>query len=1094
MPPSPTTPGPPNAALPRDPTGSHLSDADWLAWARRAESPVALGRLGSYELLSEIGHGAQGTVYKARQPGTKREVVIKRLAAGSFATASMRARFEREIEALGVLRHPNIVTAHAAELVDGQPILVLEWVDGQPMDRWAAAGPEGRRDVREILATFALACDAVAHAHQHAVIHRDLKPSNIFVDAVDQPHVLDFGLATWTRDAARTTLAAPSEAHGFLGTPAYASPEQIGGGHAELDTRTDIFSLGVILYELLTGEWPFAAPDRHAPGPLLADVFDAVRRVEPRRPSSLRPELGTELDAILLKAIAKVPGERYQSADALAGDLRRFLAGEPVLAHPLTTGYELRKLVRRHRVAFGGGALLAGLVLAFAIVATVFTLRLSQRQRELLAAQQSERAQRVAAEMNAYTAALAGAEAALQAGNVNAGRLSLDQAPERLRNWEWYHYWGALDRSLSQFKLPSTAFGLAISADGRHLAAACRDGQVRVWDTNSWTTVASLPARTGEGVQVAFSPRADLLAYGVAEHGVRVWDLHSMSELASASGHAAPVTGVVFSPDGSRLATASADRTIRIWRVPPDVACTMMAPANDPSPPASLELERTLSGPEGAVTTVAFGPDGSRLASAAGDRTVILWDANTGQIVGTLRGHSSTVTAVQFSPNGEQLVSAAYDGLVKVWQVEDGRELLSVHGHDALVSAVAYSPDGTRIASAAWDKTIRVWDTHSGDPVARWLGHTDNVTAVIFSRDGRQLFTAAADETVRVWPTEDVSVLTARNSSARANGFAGPPDLSWLAVAYGSGEGAFGRIVLWDPRAGRAVATLHENTHVHARGQRLELGAIAASPDGRWLAAESGAGTILCWSTARWNDRVGGNTPALEWDAIAEAAVLRTPDAAEGVNAALYATCMSFVPDGVRLVSGHHDGALRVWSVDEATLLRSVEFGQGPIVAVLCVPPTRQILVATRDGGIVVLDAETPSVVRTLDPPTATPRALACSSDGQRLAIGLNDAGIELWDTAGWTRAATLRSHSAAVRCLAFSPDGSRLVSGSDDRTLKLWDVPTGREVATFHGHGYLISGVTFTADGARIISSSGDGTVRLWDSTEVHGSKWSQP
>lgn len=408
------TPGPEG-----DPTGSRLADADWLAWARRAEAAPPLGRLGPYELIAEIGHGAQGVVYRARQPGTNRDVVVKRLAAGAFATPSMRARFEREIEALGALKHPNIVAVHVAEVVDGQPVVVMEFLAGCPIDRWAGcATPEtgaadacpevpggprrarGRRSVREVLAAFAQVCDAVAHAHQRSIVHRDLKPSNILVDGEGQPHVLDFGLAATVEAATRAGSDATRVllTHAFVGTPAYAAPEQLHGDGRIVDTRSDVFSLGVVLYESLTGAWPFATGDARSASPSLAKVMDAIRTKEPRRPSSLRPQIGAEVDAIVLKTLAKAPQDRYQSADALAADLRRFLTGEPVLAHPPSTLYQLRKLVRRRRLAFATGAAIAGLAVVFAVVSTTLAVRLSQRQEALVAAEQQERQQREIAE------------------------------------------------------------------------------------------------------------------------------------------------------------------------------------------------------------------------------------------------------------------------------------------------------------------------------------------------------------------------------------------------------------------------------------------------------------------------------------------------------------------------------------------------------------------------------------------------------------------------------------------------------------------------------------------------------------------------
>ncbi|MFM9994244.1 MAG: protein kinase domain-containing protein [Phycisphaerales bacterium] len=344
-------------------------DEAWLDAAARADAEPGLGRIGPYELVSEAGRGSQGRVYKAVQPGTGRTIAIKRLGAGRFATPGMRARFDREVRVLASLSHPGVVTVHGADEVDGQRFLLMEWIEGTPIDAWGRS-----RIVRERLEVFARVCDAVGHAHQRGVIHRDLKPSNVLVDATGRPRVLDFGLAKIREDEALEAGEAPAtRTASFVGTPAYAAPEQLAG---QPDTRTDVYALGAILYGLLTGDTPF---DRGADLPTL---FEAIRSAQPRPPSSRVPGVDADLDAITLKALAKEPERRYPSVEAFAEDVRRFLAGKPVRARPPSAAYRLRKFAARNRAGVAVGAAAAVALGAFTVYAVAQSRRYEQLARE----------------------------------------------------------------------------------------------------------------------------------------------------------------------------------------------------------------------------------------------------------------------------------------------------------------------------------------------------------------------------------------------------------------------------------------------------------------------------------------------------------------------------------------------------------------------------------------------------------------------------------------------------------------------------------------------------------------------------------------
>lgn len=353
----------------------------WLDELRRAETPLPLGKIGAYELLEEVSRGGQGIVFRARQPGTHRTIALKRLLAGSFSTEQIRLRFQREIEAAAILNHPNIVTVYGAELVDGQPVFSMEWIDGQPATEWAnpRSRPFGNstehlpgKDPKAILEVFLRITDAVQHAHSRGILHRDLKPSNILVDTTGQPHVLDFGLAkgipgkfaTFAEEASDSNLYDLTLSHGFVGTPSYASPEQIEKFDLAVDERSDIYSLGVVLYEMLTGVSPYGRTTTYQ------DILQALESENITRPSSMDPRLDRELDTIILTALARDREERYSSVAAFAQDLRRYLTGQPIEALPPSNLYLLRKLIKRNKLATAFLGTVAALLLVFAIYAS----------------------------------------------------------------------------------------------------------------------------------------------------------------------------------------------------------------------------------------------------------------------------------------------------------------------------------------------------------------------------------------------------------------------------------------------------------------------------------------------------------------------------------------------------------------------------------------------------------------------------------------------------------------------------------------------------------------------------------------------------
>jgi len=356
-----------SAARPLGQLGFPLDDDDWMSRLRRARQAPALGRVGPYELLDEIGRGGQGVVYRGHVEG--RPVAIKRLLHGSLASETSRLRFEREVEAVRSLTHPGIVSVVDVVVDGGQSFLILDWVDGVPITEWAWSGPGGtRRPVPEIVALVRRVCDALLHAHQRGVIHRDLKPSNLLVDAAGEPRILDFGLAKLEADVTPVgseSLVTSLASGMFLGTIAYAAPEQLAEASSRVDARSDLYALAVILFELLTRERPYPL------GRSLAQSVHSITLKTPLRPSRIAPDVDRRLEAVVLRALAKAPEERYPSVDAFDRELARIQAGDPVEALEWSAWDGLRRAIRRHPVVATTVTALSVLVIAFGVVMAV---------------------------------------------------------------------------------------------------------------------------------------------------------------------------------------------------------------------------------------------------------------------------------------------------------------------------------------------------------------------------------------------------------------------------------------------------------------------------------------------------------------------------------------------------------------------------------------------------------------------------------------------------------------------------------------------------------------------------------------------------
>jgi WD40 repeat protein len=988
-----------------------------------------------YAVLELLGKGGMGIVYKARQVALGRTVALKMILHAEHAGDDERRRFRAEAEAVASLQHPHIVQIHEVGEHAGLPYFSLEFCPGGSLEKELDGTPwEGKR-AAVLIETLARAMHA---AHQKGLVHRDLKPANVLLAEGGTPKITDFGLAK------RLDVQGPTQTGAVLGTPSYMAPEQA-GGRKDVGPATDVYALGAILYELLTGRPPFRA----------ATPLDTVLQVlsdEPVPVRRLQPKVPRDLETICLKCLEKDARKRYAGAEALAEDLRRFAADEPVTARPVgLAGRAVRWARRRPAVA----ALLAGMMGMAAVGLGGILWAYGEAVRERNAARAAERAteeeadkvrvQKQKADDKAeearreaeaakqatdearrltYFAQIGRAEAHLQAGDYEAARGVLRRVGPEHRGWEYGYLWRRAEGTpLTLRGHTNMVRSLSYSPDGSRLASASEDQTVKVWDARSGAEVLCLRGHTERVFSVTFSPDGTRLASASWDGTVKVWDARTGALLRNLSGHTGGVLSVSYSPDGTRLASASWDNTVKVWdaRTGAEVFC--------------------LRGHTKPVFSATFSPDGTRLASASVDTTLKVWDARSGAELPSLGEHAGWFSAVCYSPDGTRIASE-----VKVLDARSGAEIHTLRGHTEHVTSVSYSPDGTCLATASEDGTVKVWDARSGTEVTTLRGHTGGVSAVAYSPDGMRLASASMDGTVKVWDTRGDGDFLASGGIVWSVSYS--PDATRIA-------GVWDRTVkVWDADSGVNLLTL--------RGHTGKVRAVTWNSNGTRLASASEDRTVKVW------------------DAHTGAELLALRGHTAGVHS------VSYSPDDTRLATASGDKMVKIWDARSGAEILSLRGHTNGVTAVSYSPDGTHLASASWDRTVKVWDARSGAEAHCLRGHTQPVTAVSYSPDGSRLATASgepNKSGeVKVWDARSGAEVLCLRGHTQPVTAVSYSPNGSRLATASEDQMVKVWDARSGAELLTLRGHTKKVNSVTYSPDGTRLASASMDGRVKVWD------------
>jgi eukaryotic-like serine/threonine-protein kinase len=1035
-----------------------------------------------FRILRPLARGGLGQVYVACDEELGREVALKEIQDRYADDPNSRARFLLEAEVTGKLEHPGIVPVYGlGTYADGRPFYAMRYIKGDSLqdaiarfhrDTNAGAG-DRTLDLRKLLGRFIDVCNAVAYAHSRGVLHRDLKPGNVMLGKYGETLLVDWGLAKpfgQGDTAQEEPPLSPTSASGTaetlpgsaVGTPQYMSPEQAAGRLGDLGPASDVYSLGATLYHLLSGKPPFADGDA-------GEVLQRVQQGEFPPPRRLRPDVPPALESVCLKAMAQSAQDRYGSPRDLAADLERWLAGEPVSAHPERWHERVARWTRRHRTWVRAGIVALLLVAAFSTAAAILVSHARRKEAEALQRLQEQTA-RLALDRGLRLC---------EVGDPHTGLLWLARAlklvPAESEELAWLIRMNlaAWERSCCRLRavLPHRQAVLTACFDPRTGAVLTggTDGMAQFWDADSGEMTSRLAVGRGPILAAAFHPRDPLLllvspptrsflwnqggAYSnpnlrrLARGSVQVWDPDTRRPRGEPLDHWGQMHTAAVSPDGRWALTGNADNTARLWRLSPPWGPGAEALAHESLPIGPSEVGF-------GVAAVAFSADGRTMLTGSWHGTARLWETGTGKPLGEPLRFPELITAVAFSPDPSgATIALAVGRKVHVLDRVTRAERFSGLSHPEFITVVQFSPDGRFLLTGCYDGVARLWDTRNGR-LRQMLAHDVRfLQAAAFNVAGTKLVTGGWGKIARVW---DVPAATSRRYSCvprkgevvggEVYGMALNRDGTRFLTLHpvGSADSAGRLVQVWEVRDGapRGEALFRQGVRV-----------AALSPNGRTVLLGDSDGGVFLWDGAR----------------------LRSM-AEKHQGAVLLA---AFSPDGRTALTAGADQELRLWRVDAGEPLGRACQHEKAILAAAFSPGGRTVISGSLDGTARLWDGSTGEPLGPALPHDSAVSAVGFSHDGTKVFTYTREKRLHSWD---------IRTHRPAGESLGqrgegiFCPGGRCFLMVEGDGSAGLRDVRLGLPIGppTFHNGG--MSQTAFSGDGCKLLTRLGGDAVELWD------------